>query len=103
MNEKKQNEIKDEKIEGQIDIADQEIEPKVEEPKVEEKPIEYPSQTDEKELPDGVCVCSCGDHISKTKVIETIKNTMVKYEGKVVLAMSEVRDIIKDITNAVNK
>lgn len=46
---------------------------------------------------------SCADHISRTKVLDVINSTMAKYDGKVVLAMSEVRDIIKAITTAVNE
>lgn len=43
------------------------------------------------------------DYISRTKVLDVINSTMAKYNGKVILAMSEVRDIIKAITTAVNE
>lgn len=95
MSEKKQNEIKDEKIEGQIDISEQEIESKVEEPKM--------SDTDVTELETPGEITSCADHISRTKILDVIESTMAKYQGKVVLAMSEVRDIIKAITTAINE
>lgn len=54
---------------------------------------------------DGVILAEdkCADHISRTKILDVIKSTMAKYEGKVVLAMSEVRDIIKAITTAVEE
>lgn len=45
----------------------------------------------------------CADHISRTKILDVIKSTMDKYNGKVVLAMEEVRDIINAITTAVKE
>lgn len=45
----------------------------------------------------------CADHISRTKILDVIKSTMDKYNGKVVLAMCEVRDIINAITTAVRE
>ncbi|MBO5948921.1 hypothetical protein J6Q66_08820 [bacterium] len=47
--------------------------------------------------------CNDADHISRAKVLDVIQTTMNKYEGKVVLAMEEVRAIIKAITNAVKE
>lgn len=54
---------------------------------------------------DGVILAEdkSADHISRTKVLDVIKSTMAKYEGKVVLAMEEVRAIIKAITTAVEE
>lgn len=46
---------------------------------------------------------NCADHVSRAKVLEAIESTMARYDGKVVLAMSEVRDIIKAITTAVKE
>lgn len=46
---------------------------------------------------------SCADHISRTKILDVIESTMARYKGKVVLAMEEVRDIIKAITTAVKE
>ena len=47
--------------------------------------------------------CNDADHISRAKVLDVIQTTMEKYKGKVVLAMEEVRDIIKAITTAVKE
>lgn len=47
--------------------------------------------------------CNDADHISRAKVLDVIQTTMEKYKGKVVLAMSEVRDIINAITTAVKE
>ena len=47
--------------------------------------------------------CNDADHISRAKVLDVIQTTMEKYKGKVVLAMEEVRDIIKAITSAVKE
>ena len=47
--------------------------------------------------------CNDADHISRAKVLDVIKTTMEKYNGKVVLAMSEVRDIINTIIRAVKE
>ena len=51
----------------------------------------------------GVIGVDINDYVLKSNVLNTIKDTMAKYDGKVVLAMSEVRDIIKAITTAVNE
>lgn len=65
---------------------------------IDEKGIADIKAGDKKEKTD-----NCADHISRTKVLDVINNTMAKYESKIVLAMSEVRDIIKAITTAVNE
>lgn len=44
-----------------------------------------------------------GELISRTKILNVIDSTMARYKGKVVLAMEEVRDIIKAITTAVKE
>lgn len=127
MSEKKQNEIKDEKIEGQVelnetptlaetikmavDIGLVAVDPaKVEEAielgivdKSEIEKYEAKEGSNDNELKDGECVCTCGNHIEKSKVVEIIGAAVDKYKGKVVLAMSEVRDIIKAITTAINE
>lgn len=69
---------------------------KVEE-QIDNTPIDGQMEIEPEETP------SCADHISRTKVLDVINSTMAKYDGKVVLAMSEVRDIIKAITTAVNE
>ena len=43
------------------------------------------------------------DYILKSNVIDIVNNVVEKYNGKVILSMSEVRDIIKAITTAVNE
>lgn len=47
--------------------------------------------------------CNDADHISREKVLDVINTTFAKYETKVVLAMSEVRDIINTIIKAVKE
>lgn len=58
-------------------------------------------------MADETCTCEtedrCADHISRTKILDVIESTMARYKGKVVLAMEEVRDIIKAITTAVKE
>ena len=88
-------------------------EPKVKEPKLADTialavenglvAIDPTLKTDKTELEMPEETTSCADHISRTKVLDVINSTMAKYDGKVVLAMSEVRDIIKAITTAVNE
>ena len=51
----------------------------------------------------GVIGVDINDYVLKSNVLNAIKDTMAKYDGKVVLAMSEVRDIIKAITTVVNE
>ena len=51
----------------------------------------------------GVIGVDINDYVLKSNVLNAIKDTMAKYDGKVVLAMSEVRDIIKAITTAVEE
>lgn len=95
-----------EKVDGQIDIEET----------TELKVVEETADTLVAEMPDGEIIeidkesivkeeeiTSCADHISRTKILDVIKSTMDKYKGKVVLAMSEVRDIIKAITTAINE
>lgn len=74
------------------------ITPKDQETKVAETKVD---DVAELELPEEIT--SCADHISRTKILDVIESTMAKYDGKVVLAMSEVRDIIKAITTAVKE
>ena len=93
---------------------------KVEEPKTEDvaelKKVDETADTVKLEMPDGEQVdvdktelelpeeiTSCADHISRTKILDVIESTMARYKGKVVLAMEEVRDIIKAITTAVKE
>ena len=88
-------------------------EPKVKEPKLADTialavenglvAIDPTLKTDKTELEMPEETTSCADHISRTKVLDVINSTMAKYDGKLVLAMSEVRDIIKAITTAVNE
>ena len=85
-NKKVEEKIENTPIDGQMEIAPEDFN----EPMMVE---------------DGVVLAEdkCADHISRTKVLDVIKSTMAKYEGKVVLAMSEVRDIIKAITTAIKE
>ena len=69
----------------------------------EQKDITLEKTIKNQKLDDEVNNDVCADHISRTRVLKVINSTMAKYEGKVVLAMSEVRDIIKAITTAVNE
>lgn len=88
-------------------------EPKVKEPKLADTialavenglvAIDPTLKTDKTELEMPEETTSCADLISRTKVLDVINSTMAKYDGKIVLAMSEVRDIIKAITTAVNE
>ena len=126
MNEKKK--VEETKIEGQLDIAEQDVaELKVVDETADTLKVEMPdkeivelNKTELEQSPSAeittneiepTCECeiqveettSCADHISRTKILDIIDCTMAKYEGKVVLAMAEVRDIIKAITNAVRE
>ena len=80
------------------------------------KKVDETADTVKLEMPDGEQVdvdktelekpeeiTSCADHISRTKILDVIESTMARYKGKVVLAMEEVRDIIKTITTAVKE
>ena len=95
-------------IDGQIDIEDT----------AELKVVEETADTLVAEMPDGEIVeidkesivkeeeiveDKCADHISRTKILDVIKSTTARYNGKVVLAMEEVRDIINVITTAVQE
>ena len=51
----------------------------------------------------GIVGIDINDYVLKSNVLNAINDTMAKYEGKVVLAMSEVRDIVKAITTAVKE
>ena len=107
-NKKVEEQIDNTPIDGQIEIAPGDT--------AELKVVEETADTLVAEMPDGEIVeidkesivkeeeiDKCADHISRTKVLDVINSTMAKYDGKVVLAMSEVRDIIKAITTAVNE
>lgn len=73
----------------------------IDEPEI--KKYEAKEGSNDKELKDGECVCTCGKHIEKEKVIEIINTVVDKYNGKIVLAMSEVRDIVKAVVAEINK
>ena len=122
MTETKKN-VKEEKVE------EIKVEEKAEEIKVEETPavetmdiedgavLEMVAETEDTitaKLPDGEVIeidkeaivnpeCNDADHISRIKVLDVIKTTFAKYETKVVLAMSEVRDIINTIIKAIKE
>lgn len=51
----------------------------------------------------GIVGIDINDYVLKSNILNAINDTMAKYDGKVVLAMSEVRDIIKAITTAVKE
>lgn len=91
-------------IDGQMEIAPEDT--------AEIKIVDETADTLVAEMPDGEIVeidkesiveDPCADHISRTKILNVIKDTMARYNGKVVLAMEEVRDIIKAITTAVKE
>ena len=103
---KEETKVDNTPIDGQIDIEDT----------AELKVVEETADTLVAEMPDGEIVeidkesivkeeeiDKCADHISRTKILDVIKSTMDKYNGKVLLSMSEVRDIIKAITTAINE
>lgn len=97
---KKAEELKPEetKINGQIEEG--------EIARTDQTSIVTPEDIDEPMVvEDGVVLAEdkCADHISRKKVLDVIESTMAKYEGKVVLAMEEVRNIIKAITTAVKE
>ena len=73
----------------------------VDKPEMEQ--YEVKEGSNDKELKDGECVCVCGDHTSKSKVLGVINDIMNKFNGKVVLAMSEVQEIIKTIIKAIEE
>lgn len=92
------------------------IDPTLEADVAELKKVDETADTVKLEMPDGEQVdvnktelelpeeiTSCADHISRTKILDVIESTMARYKGKVVLAMEEVRDIIKAITTAVKE
>lgn len=121
-NKKLEEKIENTQIDGQMEIAPEDT--------AELKVVDETADTITAEMPDGEIVeidkasivtpedidepmmveddvilteDKCADHISRTKVLDVIKSTMAKYEGKVVLAMEEVRAIIKAITTAVEE
>lgn len=121
-NKKVEEKIENTQIDGQMEIAPEDT--------AELKVVDETADTITAEMPDGEIVeidkasivtpedidepmmveddvvlaeDKCADHISRTKVLDVIKSTMAKYEGKVVLAMEEVRAIIKAITTAVEE
>ena len=106
-NKKVEEQINNKPIDGQIEIAPEDT--------AELKVVEETADTLVAEMPDGEIVeidkeSTLGDtedknidYIKKQKVIDIVNSVVAKYDGKVVLAMSEVRDIIKAITTAVNE
>ena len=76
---------------------------KPEEANIEIEKYEAKEGSNDKELKDGECVCTCGNHIEKSKVVEIVRAVVDKYNGKIVLAMSEVRDIANAIIAEINK
>lgn len=87
-NKKVEEKIENKPIDGKMEIALEDT--------AELKKVDETADTVKLEVPDG-------ELISRAKVLDVIKSTMAKYEGKVVLAMEEVRDIIKAITTAVEE
>lgn len=108
MTETKKN-VKEEKVEETPAVETMDIE--------DGAVLEMVAETEDvitAKLPDGEVIeidkeaivnpeCNDTDHISRAKVLDAIQTTMEKYKGKVVLAMEEVRDIIKAITTAVKE
>lgn len=103
-NKKVEEQIDNTPIDGQMEIAPEDT--------AELKVVDETADTLVAEMPDGEIVeidkeSTLGDtedkYIEKQKVIDIVNSVVAKYDGKVVLAMSEVRDIIKAITTAVNE
>ena len=106
-NKKVEEQIDNKPIDGQMEIAPEDT--------AELKVVDETTDTLVAEMPDGEIVeidkeSTLGDtedknidYIEKQKVIDIVNNVVAKYNGKVVLAMSEVRDIVKAITTAVKE
>lgn len=114
-NKKVEEQIDNAPIDGQMEIAPEDT--------AELKVVEETADTLVAEMPDGEIVeidkesivkeeeidneSTLGDtedkYIEKQKVIDIVNSVVAKYDGKVVLAMTEVRDIVKAITTAVNE
>lgn len=105
-NKKVEEQIDNKPIDGQMEIAPEDT--------AELKVVEETADTLVAEMPDGEIVEidkeSLGDTmdrhdncIDKQKVIDIVKGVVSKYENKVLLAMSEVRDIVKAIITAINE
>lgn len=107
-NEKVEEQIENTQIDGKMEAAPEDT--------AEIKIVDGTADTLVAEMPDGEIVeidkesivppeesTICADHVSRTKILNVIESTMAKYEGKVVLAMEEVRDIINAITTAVKE
>lgn len=114
-NKKVEEQIDNTPIDGQMEIAPEDT--------AELKVVDETADTLAAEMPDGEIVeidkesivkeeeidneSTLGDtedkYIEKQKVIDIVNSVVAKYDGKVVLAMSEVRDIIKAITTAVKE
>lgn len=105
-NKKVEEQIDNTPIDGQIDIEDT----------AEIKVVEEKNDTLVAEMPDGEIVeidkesivkeeevDNHSNCIDKQKVIDIVNSVVAKYDGKVVLAMSEVRDIAKAIISAVKE
>ena len=106
-NKKVEEQIDNTPIDGQMEIAPEDT--------AELKVVDETADTLVAEMPDGEIVeidkeSIFGDtedknidYIKKQKVIDIVNSVVAKYDGKVVLAMTEVRDIIKAITTAINE
>lgn len=122
-NKKVEEKIENTQIDGQMEIAPEDTAelkivdetadtlvaemPDGEIVEIDKESIVMPEEITLQPMADETCTCEtedrCADHISRTKILDVIESTMAKYEGKVVLAMEEVRDIIKAITTAVKE
>ena len=94
------------KVEETADTVKLEM-PDGEQVDVNKTELEKPEEITLQPMADEACTCEtedrCADYISRTKILDVIESTMARYKGKVVLAMEEVRDIIKAITTAVKE
>lgn len=115
---KEQNKNIEEKIEGQIELDEtptlaETIKLAVDnglvavDPAKEEEAIEL-GIVDKPEMKEYEAIeCSNhidkSSHIEKSKVVEIVRTVVDKYNGKIVLAMSEVRDIANAIIAEINK
>lgn len=106
-NKKVEEQIDNKPIDGQMEIAPEDTaEIKVVEEKTDTLVAEMPDgeivEIDKDSL-DGDTMDRPDNSIEKQKVIDIVNSVVAKYDGKVVLAMSEVRDIAKAIISAVKE
>lgn len=95
-----------EKVDETADTVKLEM-PNGEQVDVDKAELEKPEEITLQPMAEETCTCEtedrCADHISRTKILDVIESTMARYDGKVVLAMYEVKNIIDTIIKAVKE